>query len=55
MPVAEALALLEAAVALARALGVGDAAILRAVTPKEADAVDAEVDLLEEAKLRGGP
>ncbi len=51
MPVAEVLAVLEAVVALARALGVDDVAILGALTPREADAVDAEVDAIEAAAL----
>lgn len=48
----DVLAVLKGAAAVARALGVGDGAIHSAVLrPEEAAVVDAEVDLLEEAKL----
>lgn len=48
-----ALAALEAAAGVARAVGATERDIVARVTPAEADQVDAEVDALEEAKLRG--
>lgn len=50
-PVEAVLTLLKAGAALARALGVGQGEIVGAVTPEEAAVIDAEVDVLEEAKL----